>query len=326
TFRYVSSSPTWGSGVGNYGIVAASDGGDRVVVVGTDAVVLVNIATGETLWEAPSLGVKTLGMDGGEVGVEFIDDATIWVESPSGSWLIDVATGEATPTDYRYAGRAGEGSVVADDGTSVALLVPDADRQEADTVPDGYPPCPSGMQVVAATQYPEGMALVCGSGKDFHVTARHHGKKLVAKDLTFAEWGWTVTGKDGTVVVVGLGGGLVVTPDGSWAAEGWSASTGRIGFGQVAVKQCSPGTVPLSLSMWDGGWFLVCGTDIKTPTFAVWEDRAAGSGESADVGPDKMGYCRSDGAVCTHPGEVVVSAGEVRPVLTDWFVTQGCRR
>lgn len=314
-------------------VAAAWDGADRFVVVGADSgVALVDMGAENFVWESnPGLEViiDSEGWLVQSASVGFVDEGTIWVASPAGSWLIDVASGEATPTSYRVAGPGArdQGSVVASADNTVALLVPDPDTgQQEGKVPEGLGPCPSGMQIVGGSRYPGGLVLVCGSGTDFQVTARHQGKELAATDLTFAAWGWTVTCKDGTVLAVGLGGGLVSTAGGTWAATGWSASTGPVGFAQVAVKPCVANTVPLSLSTWDGGWFLVCGTDLKTPTFAAWEDGTVGPGESTDVKPDAMGYCLRKGRVCAHPGEVVLSEGDdpaQRSVGADWFVGRG---
>jgi len=331
-------------------LAAAWDGGDRLVLVGgSGSVVLVSTADGTVLWESKtgandpndSEGVKLVS-----VCADFIDEDTIWIQNGGSrlvdadpvSWLVDATTGEVTKIDYVIPalGSRTLDPVVAtgfsgstSTGGYVARLVLTARPSQAVAaeVPDGFPSCPSGMELVGWTQYPDGLVLVCGSDEGFRVVARYKGRDLVPTDLTFTLGGWTVKCQDGTVLTVGLGGGLVTVDGVTQAVRGWSRATGRVGFPGMAVKACPPDTVPLSLSTWKGGWLLVCGTDVKTPTWAAWNDDILGDGESKDVAVDAGGYCADSGSVCATPGQAVLNgAGGLtvqRPIGADWFTGTG---
>ncbi|MCL2849422.1 MAG: OmpA family protein, partial [Micrococcales bacterium] len=259
------------------------------------------------------------------------------------NWMISPDQSDRTTLQshglYNVNGKKGfhsEGGVAAAPGVPpapqhyVALLRPHAGSgQQAAALPKGFPSCPSGMQVVAWTQYPDGLVLVCHSDKGFHVTVRHKGKDLTPHELTFTAAGWTVKCKGGTVLTVGLGGGFVTAGDGTWTGRGWSRSTGPVSFPQAAAQGCPPGTVALSLSTWNGGWLLVCGTDAKSPSSARWDDDLVGQGQSKDVTRHGAGFCVNGGAICAGPGEVVLSDDEGlkvrRPIGADWFTGSGPR-
>jgi len=206
-------------------------------------------------------------------------------------------------------------------GTSVA--VPAAD------VPAGLGSCPAQMTPVGWTQYPEGHMLVCGTLDTFDVQLAHGGKDLTATDLTFVKDGWTVTSKDGTVVTVRLGGGMVTVGSTSWAAQGWSRATGLIVFSGAEVSGCPSADTPLSLATWADGWVLVCGADQHRPTWAAWYDPGVGSGTSSNVRTTTGQYCASSGSldVCTtaSPAIVLFSGGPdvQRAPQANWFVGYG---
>jgi len=328
-------SPDWTTQIPMSYPVAAWDGADRVFLLGDDGgTALISLSDGEVLWKSkvspfPEPMPEAAGIE--LLDIVFVGDA-IWVQDRWDHYppqLIDATTGETKAQEYQFPGL-GAVSAVPAVGTHTSRgdsHVAAVRAGSAADVPQGFPSCPSDTEVIGWTQYPDGLVLVCGTDTSFHVFVTHKGEDLAPTNLTFAPWGWTVTCKDGTVLTVGLGGGYVTVGDGSWGGRGWSRATGRISFPQVAVEACPPDTVPLSLSTWNGGWLLVCGKDLKTPTFAQWDDAIAGTGTSTDVTTNGAGYCINAGAICAGPGEAVLSdTGGLtvqRPVGADWFTTTG---
>jgi len=279
-------------------------------------------ASGESRAYLP--GASTAGMP---------EEVTLWL-SNSWGWRDGMTT---LPSPIVYLGGtafvAADGAPPADSEPAsprayVTLLVPTTGRgPQAVALPTDFPSCPAGMEVVSWTQYPDGLVLICGSDKGFHVTVRHKGKDLAPTDLTFAPWGWTVTCKGGTVLTVTLGGGIVTVGDTTWTARGWSRATGQVIFPKVALEACPPDTVPLSLSTWNGGWLLVCGKDLRDAKMAAWDDALLGNGTSTDVTAAGAGFCVDKRTICAGPGEVVLSDADgmtiQRPIGADWFPKTG---
>jgi hypothetical protein len=76
----------------------------------------------------------------------------------------------------------------------------------------------------------------------------------------------------------------------------------------VTVNSCPVGAWPISLSTWDGGWLLVCGTSASQPTYLAYSDGSqASESESVDYG--NGGYCADTpvGRVCAYHAPALVT-------------------
>jgi hypothetical protein len=234
--------------------------------------------------------------------------------------------------------EAFDGIVVDDLDGGFTMLVPAAHQAAAPSEPpSGLPACPDGMIAVSWTEYADGSILLC------RVDGRY---QAVFSDATRAGWqpsGLTLV-PDGYVLDFGNGGRATVTLGGSavtFEADGasrgyvatraWTPSGGETGFTEppADVKACPAGSWPLSLSTWQGGWLLVCGTG-SAPVHLAWSDSELGAGEATAVEPEQGGYCGQAGAlrVCGYAAPALVSftdAGRVtqRSVAANWFPDTG---
>ena len=91
------------------------------------------------------------------------------------------------------------------------------------------------------------------------------------------------------------------------------------------IPPCPAGSWPLSLSTWNGGWLLVCGTSASEPTSLTYSD-AGGTGEASSVQAAGTGYCgqASVGQVCVYRVPAMVRIGDVqRSVPDNYFTSHG---
>jgi outer membrane protein assembly factor BamB len=321
---------------------AAWDGRDKVAITGDSGTVsVVDISQGTLLWQdlVASPGAQFFLPRDPEA--QFIDDQTIWVKlSFDDGRAYIAATGEVVWSGPFVVQRGGP---VVDrpaepiyvlhdpDGTSwtfdyIARFDPvlpgSSGRPSAATpaLPAGFPKCPSGLDPVSWIDYPGGLVLICGAvGKDFQVLARDaQGQEREAHTLTFTDGGYFIDFADGTTLRACLGGAVVVIESGNersvkWAAETWHLLTGPATFEAAAppnLPDCPADTWPISLSTWNGGWLLVCGTAANDPQWLAYDDADVGSGDSdAVTGTAQDTYCAEwqGGSVCAHRAPALVT-------------------
>jgi hypothetical protein len=310
--------------------------GRAVIISETGSRALVDLETGEVMWQkAEQWVVDTTESD--PVGATALGDGLLWIEGQGvlRHWatIVDLATGDGLAvTDY-FGLRGSDGLFVAHHMTPegnpdyLARLVPSG---RAAAVPEGLPACPTGLSPVGWARYADGHVLVCGSsGGDFWAAARHDGEHLTPTKLTFTEDGWTVESGGGTTVAVTFDGGVVEVTGpsrGTYGAFGARFDHAVVDWsGAGEFEPCPAGGRLLSLSTWDDGWLLVCGTAADAPTFARWG--GAEAGEATDVVAEPGGYC-ADGtglAACAYaaPALVVLTADGSDPVQhsvsDNWF-------
>jgi len=197
-------------------------------------------------------------------------------------------------------------------------------------VPSDAPACPTAMNPVSWTNYSDGSVLVCGGDSTYSVTS---SAGWTPTELDFAADGYTVAYSNGATVATSLDGVVVtVTQSGQSpvtyvAGESWSA------WGTGAVFSQTPGDLPacpadsdaISLSTWDSGWLLVCGTSASAPTYLAYED-GSDQGDAASVTTSAGGYCGAApaGMVCVYQAPAVVTIGAVQhSVATNYFAGMG---
>ncbi|MDR1711124.1 MAG: hypothetical protein LBR58_04625 [Propionibacteriaceae bacterium] len=130
---------------------------------------------------------------------------------------------------------------------------------------------------------------------------------------------------------------------GSGAAEPNVASSGAQASQQPAatgpaspaatpsgLPACPAGTQQLSQSTWPGGWLVVCGSAIASPSWLAFSDSELGAGETSQVVYAPGMYCASSGAsrACAYAAPALVAFvvdGEVvqRSVESNFFADSG---
>jgi len=192
--------------------------------------------------------------------------------------------------------------------------------------PAGFPTCPSGMQTLSWTEYPDGLLLVCGSeAGDFAVRVEGSGDQVSdAVELSFNDYGYEVRLEDGTVISAYLGGALVTTAPTIGdshtvtASQSWDLRSGAVGPAPTVayLPPCPGETWPISLSVWNGGWLRVCGAGPGQASRLDFYDDLLGEGTASGVEASGDGYCgtTADGTqACVNrvPALVKFAAGAV---------------
>jgi len=214
-------------------------------------------------------------------------------------------------------------------GLTVAGAAPGVGNQTTTEAPTDMPTCPAGMTPVSWTKYADGSVLVCsGNGNTSVVTSM--GWR--ATQIQWKDDGYVITYSNGATVETYLGGSLVVvTQHGAStmyvAGESWMVSSGTADFSYspTGIASCPAGTWPISLSTWDGGWLLVCGTSSSDPTSLAYSDGQS-QGQASSVTIANGGYCgQADvGQVCVYQAPALVTiAGTQHSVSNNYFTGQG---
>jgi hypothetical protein len=150
------------------------------------------------------------------------------------------------------------------------------------------------------------------------VVASRGSDDLTATTLKFVAGGCEIGFDDGSVVRLSLGGAWFGWTGFSGAAQGradrsWSYDVGEVAFTGRALSfeaKCPADTWPISLSTWEGGWLLVCGTSSSSVTSMVYDDDDEGPGLLTGVTEDGNGYCATTNTsviVCAYRSPAVVS-------------------
>lgn len=295
------------------------------IVDGDTRLRAVDVATGRVRWthtfpedSYPSL----LDASGGALLVGEINDTeAIDLQTGAVLWSLD-GLGDLVPN------QQGTMSLlyVAHDAPYLARLDP-ADRPtKALSVPSSAPACPAGMTAVSWTQYSDGGILLCHADQKYAVVYPSHPDWQAAQ-LNFTGGGHEVVFSNGARVRVSLGGSVVYTDaDGKTttqtATEAWNNATGEV---KVSVpkdlKTCPADSWPISLSTYNGGWLLVCGTNADAPTSMVYNDGSRTS-ELGSVSYRNGGYCGTGdvGTVCGYRAPAVVSVTDASGKVTQHSV------
>jgi len=303
-----------------------------------------DINTGKVLWQSnyktePGQGVTISASNG------FVSAMPGWQGIPNfpAFTVFRADNGQPIPSLSANYGELKEGVLAAyNPGTDIStLFVPSfgssGGTQQDLASPSDMPACPSGMSAVSWTKFDTGSILVC-SGDQYQVVIDDSSHKgATASKLDFGAGGITITCADGTTYRIGAGASVVITDAGGNssthpATESWAPSTGQVAYPKApAVTQsCPAGTWPISLSTWNGGWLLVCGTDPATPTWLGYSD-GTNTGTTTDVTATGSSYCGTidAGQVCANAAPALVTltpqSGNPQqfPVDNNYFPSSG---
>jgi hypothetical protein len=295
--------------------------GQRLLLIGDDTMRALNPATGELLWSDTMASGRFAQIERTADGTVVLNDPQSYEggrpsaydpETGARLWTADgelvVAPAPDGTENLLQLGGFGEGQT-----PYLARLVP-ADRPDrTPVVPVAAPACPSGMSPISWTQYADGAILLCQSGQTFAVVVPAH-PDWSASELHFTTGGHEVVFSNGAHLRVVLGGSMVyvdqnATVTGYPASASWSSAAGAVRFTvPAAVHTCPAGSWPISLSTFDGGWLLVCGTGPQQPTSLVYADGTSVS-EAGGVTARAGGYCASAdvGTVCAYRAPALIS-------------------
>lgn len=251
------------------------------------------------------------------------DGATLWSKP---GMLAEGNPEDLGATPFAPGTEEYDGIVVSNFDDTFSRLDPAGRLAKAPAVPKSAPACPDGMTAISWTQYSDGGILLCHSDQKYAVVYPSHPDWQAAQ-LNFTGGGHEVVFSNGARVRVSLGGSVVYTDaDGKTttqtATEAWNNATGEV---KVSVpkdlKTCPANSWPISLSTYDGGWLLVCGTNADAPTSMVYNDGSR-TVDLGSVGYKNGGYCGSGdvGTVCGYRAPAVVSVTDASGKVTQHSV------
>ena len=323
-------------------LVGAFDGSHLVLTRPDGGIQSVDPETGETQWQI-SLPAS---FNNAHRSYGFLSDGTLIATDlmcnddncgGAGSFAIDMDTGKelwefdgwiGSYSDGGISGPLDRGGLLAtkNEDDAAIRLVP-ANQPAATAIPSDAPGCPSGMTAVSWTRYADGSVLVC-RGNSAYAVVDSHG--WTATELHFVDGGYEVVYDNGARVQAWLGGVLVTVNNGQTvtyvAGESWSVATGVSTFTQTpsGVQSCPSGSWPISLSTWDGGWLLVCGTSASAPTSLTYSD-GGNTGSASSVSGTGGGYCGDApvGSVCVYQAPSVVVIGGTQHSVPDNYFADG---
>ena len=289
--------------------------GARLIVLAENTLAALDPATGEVLWNKPvDPGWYALSRTADGTVLAGTYDETTAFDPETGTKLWDV-DGEVAPA----ADSDGNEYLLLLGGYRenaqpyVAALIPADRATKAHRLPDGAPQCPPGMTPVAWTRYEDGGILLCRLGAQYSVISPGH-PEWRASELTFADPGYEVVFDGGVRVRVSLGGAVVYeeangTTTVHSASQVWTDASGATSLRAPAdLKACPPGSWPISLSVFDGGWLLVCGTSSGMPGSMTLSEGGSVD-DAADVGHVGGAYCGTvqGRRVCAYRAPAVVT-------------------
>jgi len=305
-------------------LAGAASGNTLVVAAGLGQITAFDYTAGKPLWSA-NAPISDFGYDMySNLYVSMVGNVVAvtssGLENGDKTTLLSLATGQ------QIAQMPGD-AVVSSDGTMLAVVnqtasgatvtryVPSSESWQ--TPPTDAPACPAGMTPVTWTKYSDGSVLICSGNGTYDVIS---SQGWTARQIDWTDGGYTVTFTNGNVLNAYLGGSSVTVTAGGNATqyvadESWTIATGTADFTDTptGIPSCPSNTYPISLSIWNGGWLLVCGTDASTPTSMAYSDGGTqGQGSSVTTVPG--GYCADgpSGKVCTYQSPAVVSIGDTQ--------------
>ncbi|MCL2490017.1 MAG: PQQ-binding-like beta-propeller repeat protein [Propionibacteriaceae bacterium] len=317
------------AGSGGQFLTGAASGDTLVVAGDAGQIVAVDYTTGQTVWSA-TVPVVDYGYGYTSLNVAIIGNLVIvtptWSQDGELVTLLSLANGQ---TVSQMPGQAfvspDTGMLGVSSGTgsraTVARYVPVSESWKQP--PPDAPACPAGMTPVSWTKYADGSVLVCSGGSKYSVVSSQGWK---AAKLQWDTDGYTITFSNGTVLNAWLGGAFVtVTKGGATtyvASESWMVSSGSATFQNTpsGITGCPSGTWPISLSTWNGGWLLVCGTAADAPTSLAYSD-GTNQGRGSPVTMVGNGYCADgpSGQVCAYSAPAMVSINGVQHSVDNNF-------
>ncbi|QEO08842.1 hypothetical protein [Protaetiibacter larvae] len=296
----------------------------------------VDVETGEVLEEGSAEEYFVPGIGGddswgivGEVQVAVDEGALVGFtdNSPDNQlWRVELGLGDAYWQFF-----------AADDAPNAPLLLVGDERMlrvdpllpptRVDGMPDELPDCPAGWTPVAWSEWDGGITLVCQevSGSSFRAF-RVGGGETSSDDVEVTPTGYRIVFEDGELELA-LGGWWVLDDSETavGAIRGWTAGRAEAAsYPELpsGVQACPSGTFPLSLSLWRGGWLLVCGLASDSPSSLRFVDgERSGIGEAYLDGDRVCGVDQEGVELCVSAAPALVQFSADGGVPTQRSVT-----
>ena len=194
-------------------------------------------------------------------------------------------------------------------GATGIVVVQQTVLSGASTSAGGQISCPDGARAVMWSDWDGGATLVCEFDGGGHVMIMgRDGSVQRSDDVTVTPAGYrSPLGEvafGGWAVWPGGGDGFLVGSGGD-AEYGESTGLDRAADG---IPPCPSGSFPLSLSVWEGGWLLICGTTEGDPSDFTYEadgERGSGGAMVFDEG-ELCGDATSGAVVCVSTAPALV--------------------
>jgi len=316
-------------------LAGAAAGNILVVAAGLGQITAFDYTTGKPLWSA-NAPISDFGYDMySNLFVSIVGNivavTSSGLENGDKTTLLSLATGQQIAQIPGDAVISSDGTMLAvgnqtTAGVTVSRYVPATGDWRQ--LPADVPSCPSGMSPVSWTKYADGSILICSGNGKYQVVA---SQGWTARQIDWTDDGYTITFSNRGTIRVYLGGTMVLVDNPHTrvytASESWMISSGTSTFNiqPTALPACPTGTYPISLSTWDGGWLLVCGTSADAPTSLVYSD-GSNQGQGTGVETVAGGYCADgpSGQVCVYRSPAVVTIdGTQHSVDDNYFAGSG---
>jgi outer membrane protein assembly factor BamB len=196
---------------------------------------------------------------------------------------------------------------------TIARLDPVKPQPRVKGMPSAIASCPAGWTPVSWSTWngdTPGHTLVCRSSAvdTYYVFIDADGALYSTQTATFSDTGCYVAKydkDDASAQVCFDGGATWFTGSGATkayvASDAWNASGTTTGFSsppsaKVDIPDCPAGSSPLSLSTWDDGLLLTCGTSAGSVTKFILHEGSKTSAGSSMKDSGKDGVCGQDDA------------------------------
>lgn len=287
-------------------------------------------ATGKPVWERTLTPPLSIEGDMGYDSVMSPDSKTILVMDASGLNAFSAADGSLAWTGLRPGLADSSGwpwrvipgpngaSLLRTQDDQIARVVPTEAPPRVNSMPSEIPDCPKGWTPVSWSTWDGGHTLVCRSSAtaSFYLEYVDGGQTYRTDAAAATATGWMADVAGGPQLSISFGGALVqvgqggAAPISRYPTRIWHG--GEVaGFTQAptGLPNCPAGSWPLSLSTWNGGWLLVCGTVSDAPTSLVFSDG------TRTITANSVGYL--NGAYCGQATEARFCAYSSPALVTE---------
>lgn len=287
-------------------------------------------ATGKLAWQRMLTPPLTIEGDLSYDAVMSPDSQTILVVDSSGLNAFSAVDGslawtglrpnvaEAGSWPWRVIPGPNGASLLRTEGNQIARIVPAEAPTRVDSMPTGIPDCPKGWTPLSWSTWDGGHTLVCRTSAKagFYVEYVDGGQTYRTDTATASATGWLADIAGGPQLSISLRGALVQVSQGGAAPIARYPSRIWDGADVAAFTQpptglpgCPSGSWPLSLSTWNGGWLLVCGTAAETPGSLVFSDG------TRTITANSVSYL--NGAYCGQAAEAKLCAYRSPALVTE---------
>lgn len=250
-------------------------------------------ATGKLAWQRSLTPPLTIEGDLSYDAVMSPDSQTILVVDSSGLNAFSAVDGslawtglkpnlaESSGWPWRVIPGPNGASLLRTERNQIARVVPAEAPTRVASMPAGIPDCPKGWTPLSWSSWDGGHTLVCRTSAKvgFYLEYVDGSQTYRTDAATASATGWLADIPGGPQLSISLRGALVQVsasggaPVARYPSQVWDGAD-VTAFTQppTGLPGCPSGSWPLSLSTWNGGWLLVCGTAADAPGSLIFND------------------------------------------------------